>query len=285
MQAILDYELSLGIPPGWVNHCISASKPNGFFHRLETGSIPMDAAFFAGFSADLHRQDLWEAFYLAQHKKNPSLYPLTGSKNNTPPPLPKLDAEFLFNDMMRTAQTPDPWMFPALKALHSSGKYMTAALSNTVIFPEGHPLYVPPPPTAESSVAPPSTLAFNPLRAVFDVFVSSAHVGLRKPDPRIYRLALDEVNKFAKANADTQRGRALDWGADEIRPHDILFLDDIGENLKAARQAGFQTIKVPLGKAYEAVEQLEEITGLELAGDHPKIPIKPNFRVKKQAKI
>jgi len=63
-----------------------------------------------------------------------------------------------------------------------------------------------------------------------------------------------------------------------------VFLDDIGENLKEARKQGFGTIKVPLGKAYEAVEELEKVTGLQLEGDHPKIPIKPKLRGSK-AKI
>ena len=62
---------------------------------------------------------------------------------------------------------------------------------------------------------------------------------------------------------------------DGIRPADVVFLDDIGENLKAAKALGIQTIKVSLGRAFEAVDQLEAVTGLQLAGDHPRIPILP----------
>lgn len=54
-------------------------------------------------------------------------------------------------------------MYPALQALKKSGKYILAALSNTVIFPEGHPFSNPPPD--------------KDIKRVFDVFVSSAHVG------------------------------------------------------------------------------------------------------------
>ena len=262
-QAILDYELSLGIPPGWVNYSISRTAPSGFWHRLETGSIPMDAAFFAGFNADLHDPDRWAAFYTAQQAGNPSL-------PTTIPPLPRLDGEWLFFDMMAAARSPDPWIFPALKALKASGKYMVAALSNTVIFPPDHEY---------------SQVEFldDPVRSLFDVFVSSAHVGLRKPDPRIYRLALDKVDEFARANADSERGRAGGW-AEGVGAGDVVFLDDIGENLKAAKVAGFGTIRVPLGRAYEAVDELEDVTGLQLAGDHPRIPVKPNFKGSK-AKI
>ncbi|KAH6840694.1 HAD-like domain-containing protein [Chaetomium sp. MPI-CAGE-AT-0009] len=262
-QSILDYELSLGIPPGWINYSISRTAPSGFWHRLETGSIPMDAAFFAGFNRDLHDPTRWETFYRAQQARNPSL-------PQTTPPLPKLDGEWLFHDMMSSARAPDPWMFPALQALKASGRYVVAALSNTVIFPPGH----------EFSRA---EFFEDPIRSVFDVFVSSAHVGLRKPDPRIYGLALQRVDEFARANADSERGRALGW-AEGVRAEDVVFLDDIGENLKAAKAAGFRTIRVPLGRAYEAVEALEGVTGLKLAGDHPKVPIKPNYKGSK-AKI
>jgi FMN phosphatase YigB (HAD superfamily) len=69
-----------------------------------------------------------------------------------------------------------------------------------------------------------------------------------------------------------------------VRADEVVFLDDIGENLKAARAAGLRTIRVPLGRAYEAVEELEKVTGLALAGDHPKVPVKPDLRGSK-AKI
>jgi FMN phosphatase YigB (HAD superfamily) len=164
--------------------------------------------------------------------------------------------------MMRKSASPDPWIFPALKKLKASGLFMVGALSNTVVFPEGHPL------RREKS-------ASNELREIFDFFVSSAHVGLRKPDPRVYQLALSKANEFADAHAGSERGKKLGWG-DGVKTDEVVFLDDIGENLREARRQGFRTIKVPLGKAYEAVEELEAVTGLKLAGEHPKIPVLPN---------
>lgn len=152
----------------------------------------------------------------------------------------------------------DPWMYPALLNLKKSGKYVLAALSNTVIFPEGHP-YASPPPEQD-------------IRRLFDVFVSSAHVGLRKPDPRIYELALSRVNEVSKAQ-----------GKGEVRADDVLFFDDIGENLKAGKKAGFRTFKVPLGRTFEAVDELERVTGLELAGSHPRVPLE--FKAKDKAKL
>jgi FMN phosphatase YigB (HAD superfamily) len=263
-QSILDYELSLGIPPGWINYSISKTKPDGFWHRLETGSIPMDEAFFAGFNRDLHGEQRWKDFYLAEQAKDPNL-------PNEIPPLPSIDGEKLFHSMMVNSIPPDPWMYPALQRLKSSGKYILAALSNTVIFPRGHALWK-------------EDFLDDPVRSIFDVFVSSAHVGLRKPEPAIYELALKEVNTYASRNADSDRGRALAWGSG-ILPGDVVFLDDIGENLKAAKEHGFRTIKVHLGRAFEAVDELEKITGLALEGDHPKVPVKPNFKAAKKAKL
>ncbi|OTB15035.1 hypothetical protein K445DRAFT_318408 [Daldinia sp. EC12] len=255
-QSILDYELSLGIPPGWINYSISKTAPNGFWHRLERGEILLDDAFYAGFNQDLHDPTRWAAFCKAQQSKNPNL-------PKEIPPVPKLDGRWLFNDMMTSSTDPDPWMYPALKNLKASGKFILAALSNTVIFPPGYALH------REDFFA-------DPLRSIFEVFVSSAHVGLRKPDPKIYQHALNEVDKYARLHADEGRGRSLGW-TEGVKPDDVIFLDDIGENLKAAKALGFRTIKVPLGKSFEAVDELEAITGLKLAGDHPRIPIKPKI--------
>ncbi|KAI1389613.1 HAD-like protein [Hypoxylon trugodes] len=252
-QSILDYELSLGIPPGWINHSISRTAPNGFWHKLERGEITLDDEFYAGFNKDLHDPVRWDTFYKSQQSKNPNL-------PKEVPPVPKLDGRWLFNDMMTSSTSPDPWMYPALKNLKASGKFIIAALSNTVIFPPGHALY------REDFFA-------EPLRKLFDVFVSSAHVGMRKPEPKIYEYALNEVDNYAKTHASEDRGRLLGW-RDGVRPDDIVFLDDIGQNLKAAKTAGFRTIKVSLGRTFEAVDQLEAATGLKLAGDHPRIPIK-----------
>ncbi|OTA98615.1 hypothetical protein M426DRAFT_69453 [Hypoxylon sp. CI-4A] len=255
-QSILDYELGLGIPPGWINYSISKTAPDGFWHKLERGEISLDEAYYAGFNRDLCDPARWEAFYKIQQSKNPSLPKMI-------PSVPNVDGQWLFNDMMTMSTAPDPWMYPALKNLKASGNFIVAALSNTIIFPPGHELYE-------------EDFFGNPLRKLFDVFVSSAHVGLRKPDPKIYEHALNEVDKYAKSHAAEERGQLLGW-RDGVKPDEIVFFDDIGENLKAARRVGFRTVKVPLGKTFEAVDELEAITGLKLAGNHPRIPVKPKL--------
>ncbi|OBT47329.1 hypothetical protein VE00_02148 [Pseudogymnoascus sp. WSF 3629] len=251
LREILNYELSNGIPPGWVNHSLSKTAPNGAWHKLERGEIKCDEDFFAGFNHDLRDPLRWKAFYTEAMQKE-------GKTVTAIPPLPQVDAEWLFWEMMRASRASDPWMWPALQKLKTSGKYIIAALSNTIIFPEGH----------EYNDA-------NEVRGIFDIFISSAHVGLRKPDPAIYNLALSTVNEYAQKNASAQ-GKELSWG-NGIKAEDVVFLDDIGENLKAAKKVGFGTIKVQLGQAYDAVAELEKLTGLDLAGDHPKVSSAPKI--------
>lgn len=197
----------------------------------------MDADFFAGFNADLQIPSLWAQFHEQQHQRKGA----SGSK--TIPPLPKVDAEWLFWEMMRISRTPDPYVFPALKKLRASGKYLLGALSNTTKFPEGHPYN-----NDDSGV-----------KSQFDFFISSAHTGLRKPDPQIYQVALQEMDNLAK-----QRGLA------GVQAEDLVFFDDIGENLKAAKRSGMRTIKVTLGKTQDTVRELEKITGLKLLEDGDK---------------
>ena len=105
----------------------------------------------------------------------------------------------------------------------------------------------------------------------------SPYSRLRKPSPEIYAHTLSALNTFALSHSSTPRGKALDW-ASGIQASDVVFSDDIGENLKAGKAFGFRTIKVHLGRAYEAVDELEAITGLELAGAHPRVPITPVVR-------
>lgn len=192
----------------------------------------MDASFFANFTKDLRRSDLWQHFNERQRQQKPA-----SSNPTSLPPVPEVDGEQLFWEMMRISRSPDPYMFPALKKLKQSGKFIVGALSNTTIFPDGHPYN-------EDAMG---------LKSQFDFFISSAHTGLRKPDPKIYQAALQEMNALAK-----QRNLG------DVAASDVVFLDDIGENLKFAKKAGIRTIKVNLGKTQDAVKQLEEITGLKL---------------------
>jgi epoxide hydrolase-like predicted phosphatase len=66
--------------------------------------------------------------------------------------------------------------------------------------------------------------AMLPVDELFDVVVDSAHVGVRKPDPRIFRLALERLGGTA--------------------PEAAVFLDDFHGNVTAAERLGMRGILV-----------------------------------------
>ena len=63
-----------------------------------------------------------------------------------------------------------------------------------------------------------------PVDELFDFVVDSSSVGIRKPDPRIFQLALDQLG--------------------DISPGQVIFLDDYQANVDAARDLGLQAILV-----------------------------------------
>jgi putative hydrolase of the HAD superfamily len=77
--------------------------------------------------------------------------------------------------------------------------------------------------------------------ALFDHIIESAKIGLRKPDPRIYQMMVEALN---------------------VDPKNCVYLDDLGVNLKPAREMGMTTIKVV--SAPQAIAELEAATGLTL---------------------
>jgi putative hydrolase of the HAD superfamily len=77
--------------------------------------------------------------------------------------------------------------------------------------------------------------------ALFDHVIESAKIGLRKPDPRIYRMMVEALG---------------------VDPRACVYLDDLGINLKPAREMGMTTIKVI--NAPQAIAELEAATGLSL---------------------
>jgi putative hydrolase of the HAD superfamily len=93
------------------------------------------------------------------------------------------------------------------------------------------------------------TGALGELLALFDAVVESSTEGVRKPEPEIYRRALDRLSAAV--------GRA-------IVPSDCAYLDDLGINLKPARELGFHTIKVVEPAA--ALAELSSLVGFPLDG-------------------
>ena len=83
--------------------------------------------------------------------------------------------------------------------------------------------------------------AVTDVMQLFDVIIESSKVGIRKPNPEIYKVACEAM---------------------KIKPEDAIFLDDLGINLKPAKALGMTTIKVL--NAADAIEALEGHLGLSL---------------------
>jgi putative hydrolase of the HAD superfamily len=85
------------------------------------------------------------------------------------------------------------------------------------------------------------TIYAREIMDLFDAVIESSKIGIRKPDPRIYRMMCDTLR---------------------VEPGACVYLDDLGVNLKPARAMGMTTIKVENGP--QAIAALEAATGLKL---------------------
>jgi epoxide hydrolase-like predicted phosphatase len=74
------------------------------------------------------------------------------------------------------------------------------------------------------------------LEELFDAWVISGEVGLRKPQPEIYALAAERL---------------------ELTPPDCVFVDDLPGNLKPARELGMATV-VHRGDARATLAEVRE---------------------------
>ncbi len=184
LHAIRRYELANGIEENFVNRLVAAAGPGGSWQRMERGELAMGPEFFAAFDDEARAAD------------------------------PSAAKRFSAEEMMAAIaeeSRPRPRMIEALRRLRARGYIVTALTNNWVSAEEREP--------ADAEEA--ATRAG--IRALFDDYVESSVVGLRKPDPAIYRLACRRIG---------------------VEPREAVFLDDIGSNLKSARALGMTTIKV-----------------------------------------
>jgi putative hydrolase of the HAD superfamily len=110
-----------------------------------------------------------------------------------------------FKDYMFSLSQPQPEVLQLAKALAKSAKYFMSTINN------------------ESKELNLYRIQTFRLREIFDLFVSSCFVGLRKPEDGIYRLALEI----------TQRP-----------PEECCFVDDRTLNLDSAARLGMHVIRM-----------------------------------------
>lgn len=89
--------------------------------------------------------------------------------------------------------------------------------------------------------SPEKAKAVADVMQLFEHVVESSKLGLRKPDPLIYRHACELL---------------------DVPPESCIYLDDLGINLKPARAMGMRTIKV--GDPDQAIAELEAMVGIQL---------------------
>jgi putative hydrolase of the HAD superfamily len=109
-----------------------------------------------------------------------------------------------FSEIYFEALDPNEPMIELMRGLRDRG-YRMALLTNNVR--EWEPLW----------------RAMLPVDEIFEVIVDSAFVGLRKPEPAIYELALERIGGGVGAA-------------------DCLFVDDVEHNVVAARELGMATV-------------------------------------------
>jgi putative hydrolase of the HAD superfamily len=108
--------------------------------------------------------------------------------------------------------------------------YCNACLTNNINMGDG----------SEKQLVDERTAEFQKVMELFDYVIESSKVGVRKPDPRFYQMACEIV---------------------KVDPHQVVFLDDLGINLKPARAIGMTTIKV--SDHQRAINELEDVLGIE----------------------
>ncbi|KAI1702930.1 haloacid dehalogenase-like hydrolase domain-containing protein [Ditylenchus destructor] len=79
--------------------------------------------------------------------------------------------------------------------------------------------------------------------SMFDIIVESCRVGIRKPDPRFYQIAIDKLN---------------------LASEECIFLDDVAVNCKAAEEVGMTAIQVAPGDTSSALDELETLLSIKL---------------------
>lgn len=205
---IAAYEKELRLPPNYLNCLIVGRGPQGAWQKFERGEIGI-FEFYDAFSRDLSDAQVGNELYMRYCDRKGIDCPL----------LPKtlvVNGRELFGRMMRESQQYNPHIREAIIRIKGAGKYRVIALTNNYSVIN----------------APPSELAFlgwdvngavpQHLRELFDDFCDSSTLGMRKPEPEFYLLACSR---------------------NEIKPEEAVFLDDIGINLKTARELGMKTIR------------------------------------------
>ena len=140
--------------------------------------------------------------------------------------LPDLEAVSLFFQEFYSAERLCPQMLDLIQRLRRTGRIKVALLTNAFI--------------GQDQVMR-RKWGLDP-RTVFDLYINSAEVGLAKPDPAIYELALIRL---------------------DVTPGEAIFIDDNVDNVHAAARLGIQAIHFESAEASNAViAKVKKLVGI-----------------------
>lgn len=214
------FERKLKLPVNYLNALVTAHGREGAFQRLERGELAM-ADFLPLFGQQMSDVELGNQAYRVYLKRS----------GRDCPDLPtslQIDGADLWGEMMAEVHNVDQIIVHAIERLRARGLVVAALTNNWA--------------AAEDEAAPDARM----LREMFDHYIESSVVGLRKPDPAIFQHTLDLLG---------------------VKGSETAFLDDIGLNLKSAATLGIRGVRVLPGKSEAAVRELEQLVGFPLRGD------------------
>lgn len=206
------YEREHGLPRDYINVAITARGREGAFQRLERSELDL-YSFYRDFGKELSDAPSMNKWYTdfcrARGREAPRADDLPASLT--------VDGRELFGIMMKESTIIDPHVAEAIRRLRESGKFVLAALTNNFAPPTNTA------PAASSSVPESSAKAAPTLdeelehlglgrgtkvvRTMFDHYIESAVVGMRKPELGFFEHALDVLG---------------------VKAEEAVFLDDIG---------------------------------------------------------
>ncbi|KAF9429151.1 hypothetical protein BGZ76_001745 [Entomortierella beljakovae] len=241
-SGIADYEKEYGLPRNYLNVAIERSGRDGAFQKLERAELDL-WTFYEKFS-----EQLSDPRNVAAYTQYAKLKNIEFDEKSFKPP--KVDGKELFRQMMGKAAVVNPSMVHAIAELRKAG-YIVSALTNNFNYPTDESGRLEQeiilqisrksnPSASTNSGEGALVMGQDQLKTLFDHYIESAVLGLRKPDPAIYIKACQIVG---------------------VQPHEVVFLDDIGSNLKSAQKVGFTTVRVELGKPKRALQRLENTLG------------------------
>lgn len=162
LHAINEYEKPLGLPHNYINYMIARWKSPSPMNRLEIGEWEtIDSDFLRQFGEHLNDPEAYDAFFTSPFCPKEAI---KGTK-------PIIDGDELWSRMIMASSVLNTELISEIEKLKDSGKYKVWALTNNF------------PGEFASAVVP-----------IFHRVIGSVQMKMRKPDPRLYKYLIRELD-------------------------------------------------------------------------------------------